>query len=115
MAPATEAAGTAFRAADHLRSGYHRRKWLSAWGERPTSRESGHTAPMAKLAKLGWMVAVTIHEGPSEYAVRCFVVGAETEAAAILAVRNSKGTGIDPADEIVLDHQLSQSEIEASS
>jgi hypothetical protein len=64
------------------------------------------------LAKLGWMVAVTIHEGPSEFAVRSIVVGAETEAEAISAVRNSKGTGIDPEDEIVLHRQLSQSEIE---
>src|SRR5580704_5692931 len=91
-------------------------RWMMAFAMLPSGINRGanrrirHTDPMGKLlAKLGWMVAVTIHEGPSEFAVRCFVVGAETEAEAISAVRSSKGTGIDPQDEIVLHRQLSQS------
>jgi hypothetical protein len=67
---------------------------------------------MAKLAKHGWMIAATIHEGPSEFAVRCFRVGADTEAEAISAVRRL--SDIDPKDVIVLHRELSQSEIETN-
>src|SRR5882757_10998874 len=55
------------------------------WGQAPTDHRIRHIEAMAKLAKHGWIVAATVREGPSEFAVRCFVVGRDMEAEAISA------------------------------
>jgi hypothetical protein len=66
---------------------------------------------MVKLAKSGWVAEATILEGPSEKAVRSFLVGRDTEAEAIAAVRSLMD--IYPKDQVVLRRRLTQPEIEA--